>query len=83
MVVNMLKNWRDRHSSPNIIKFVYFISIYYAINLNSVPSFMVFNNLYIFTCLARLLERLKFKKTRHPRRERVSGSSASEGSLQC
>ena len=37
----MLKNW-----SHYIIKFVDFMSIYYAINLTIVSSFMVFSNLY-------------------------------------
>ena len=46
MVVNLLKNWSSINFSHYIIKFVGFISIYYAINLIIVLSFMVFKNLY-------------------------------------
>ena len=43
----MLKNWNHEYSNHYIIKFIDFISIYYAINLNINLSFMVFSNLYI------------------------------------
>ena len=47
MVVSMLKNWNRRYYNHYIIKFIGFISIYYAINLDIVLSFMVFSNLYL------------------------------------
>ena len=47
MVVSMLKNWKHRYSSQYIIKFVGFMSIYYAINLDIVSSCMVFSYLYL------------------------------------
>ena len=47
MVVNMLKNWSCRYSSHYFIKFVGFLLIYYAINLDIVSSFMVFSYLYL------------------------------------
>ena len=47
MVVIMLKNWSRRYSSHYIIKFVGFIPIYYAINLNIVSSCLDFNYLYV------------------------------------
>ena len=46
MVVSMLKKWNHRYYNHYIIKFVGFISIYYAINLDIVSSFMVFSILY-------------------------------------
>ena len=46
MVFNTLKNWSRRYSSYYIIKFVGFMLIYHAININVVSSFMVFSNLY-------------------------------------
>ena len=45
MVTNMLKNLSHRYSNHYIIKFVDFIHIYYAINLDVVSSFMIFKNL--------------------------------------
>ena len=42
---SMLKNWNRRYSCHYIIKFVGFMSIYYAIDLNIVSSFMIFSNL--------------------------------------
>ena len=47
MVVGMLKNWSCRYSSYYIIKFVGFLSIYYAINLDIVSLCMVFKYLYL------------------------------------
>ena len=47
MVVSMLKNWSRRFSSHYIIKFVGFMPIYYAINLDIVSLFTVFSNLYL------------------------------------
>ena len=47
MVVNMLKNQNYRYSSQYFIKFVGFMLIYYAINLNIVSSCMVFSYLYL------------------------------------
>ena len=46
-VVSMLKNLSSRFSSYYIIKFVSFMPIYYAINLDIVSSFTVFSNLYL------------------------------------
>ena len=50
MVVNMLQNRNHRYfNNYSIIKFIRFESIYYAINLSDVLSFIVFNNLlYVF-----------------------------------
>ena len=45
IVVSMLKNKSCRYFSCYIIKFVGFMPSYYAINLDIVPSCMVFNNL--------------------------------------
>ena len=47
IVVSILKNWNRKYSNHYIIKFVSFISIYYAINLNIVLSCMIFTYLYI------------------------------------
>ena len=47
MIVNMLNNWNSKYSSHFIIKFIGFMSIYYDINLDSVLSIIVFNNLYL------------------------------------
>ena len=47
MVVSMLKNWSRRYSTHYIIKFIGFMSIYYAINLDIVSSYMVFSYLYL------------------------------------
>ena len=49
MVVSMSKNLSRRYSSYYIfkMKFVEFLSIYYAINLDIDPSFIVFSNLYL------------------------------------
>ena len=47
MVVGLLKNWSRRYFNHYIIKFVGFMSIYYAINLDIVSSLMVFSNLYL------------------------------------
>ena len=52
MVVNMLQNWNNRYSSNNsnikyigsTIKCIAFESIHYAINLDVVSSFVVFND---------------------------------------
>ena len=40
-VVNMLKNWSCKYSNNYFIKFVDFILIYYAINLNIISSCIV------------------------------------------
>ena len=47
MVISILKNWCYRYSSHYFIKFVGFIPIYYAINLNIVLLCMVFSYLYL------------------------------------
>ena len=47
LVIGMLKNESHRYSSYYIIKFLGFILIYYAINMDIVSSFMVSNNLYL------------------------------------
>ena len=57
MVINILKNlshiysnhynWSHRHSIHYIIKFIDFISIYYAINLDVVLFFIILSNLYL------------------------------------
>ena len=46
MVVNILNNWSCIYYSHYIIIFVGFMMIYYAINLNIVSFYFVFNNLY-------------------------------------
>ena len=47
MVVSMLKNWSRRYYSHYIIKFVSFMLIYYAINLDIVSFYKVFSYLYL------------------------------------
>ena len=47
MIIDMLNNYSLKYFSHYIIKFVYFIPIYYAINLDIVSSYMIFNYLYI------------------------------------
>ena len=47
MVVNMLKNWSCKYYNYYFIKFVGFMSIYYAINLDIVSSCMIFSYLYL------------------------------------
>ena len=47
MVISILNNWNRRYSSHFIIKFVGFMSIYYAINLDIVSSCMIFSYLYL------------------------------------
>ena len=47
MVISMLKNWSRKYSNHYIIKFVGFILIYYAVNLDIVSSCMVFSYLYL------------------------------------
>ena len=47
MIISILNNWSHRNSSNYIIKFVSFIPIYYAINLDIVSSYMIFSYLYI------------------------------------
>ena len=47
MIVIILKNWSSRYSSHYFIKFIGFILIYYAINLDIVLSYMVFSYLYL------------------------------------
>ena len=54
MIVSMLKNWSRRYSNHYIIKFIGFILIYYAINLNIVSSFMIFSYLYLESIDPRL-----------------------------
>ena len=49
-IVSILKNLKNRsrrYSNNYIIKFVGFMSIYYAFNLNIVLFCMIFSNLYI------------------------------------
>ena len=41
-----ISDYDYRYSSHYIIKFIDFMSIYYAISLNIVSSFMIFSNLY-------------------------------------
>ena len=55
MEVGMLKNWSCRYSSRYFIKFVGFMPVYYAINLNIALSCMVFNYLYL-----RFIDLLQF-----------------------
>ena len=43
----MLKILSRRYSSHVIIRSVGFMSIYYAINLDNVSSFMIFSNSYL------------------------------------
>ena len=47
MVVIILKNRSRKYFSHYIIKFIGFMLIYYAINLNVILLFMNFSNLYI------------------------------------
>ena len=47
MIINMLNNRSFRYSNYYFIKFICFIPIYYAINLNIVSSYMIFSYLYI------------------------------------
>ena len=47
MIVNMLKNWSCKYYSHYIIKFEGLMPIYYAINLNIVPSYIIFSYLYL------------------------------------
>ena len=47
LVISMLKSWSRKYSSHYVITFVGFIPIYYAINLDIVPSCMVFSYLYL------------------------------------
>ena len=45
LIVNILKNWIYRYSSHYFIKFIGFMSIYYAINLDIVSSYMILSYL--------------------------------------
>ena len=45
-IINILKNLSHRYYNHYIIKFIGFMPIYYAINLNFVSYFMVFSNMY-------------------------------------
>ena len=47
MVVIILKNRSRKYFSYYITKFIGFMLIYYAINLNVILLFMIFSNLYI------------------------------------
>ena len=47
IVVSMLKKWGYIYYSHYFIKFVGFMLIYYAINLDIVSSYMIFSYLYI------------------------------------
>ena len=47
MIVSILKNKYRRYSNHYIVKFVSFMPIYYAINLDIVSCFMVFSNFYL------------------------------------
>ena len=47
IVISMLKNRNNKHSSNYIIKFVSFMPVYYAINLNIILSCIVFSYLYL------------------------------------
>ena len=49
IVVSMLKNWSHRYSNHYIIKFVCFLPIYYAINLDIISSYIVFSYLYLIS----------------------------------
>ena len=61
MVVNILQNWSHINYNHNSnIKCVGFKSIYYAINLNTVLSFMVFSNFdYLFQSMYCFFESMK------------------------
>ena len=56
MVFSILKNWNRRYSSYYIIKFIGFMSIYYAINLDIVSSF-----LFLAICILNLSIYYKFE----------------------
>ena len=56
MVFRILKNWNRRCSSYYIIKFISFMSIYYAINLDIVSSF-----LFLAICILDLSIYYKFE----------------------
>ena len=47
MVINILKNYSRKYSSYYIIKFIGFMLIYYAINLNIFFIYMIFIYLYL------------------------------------
>ena len=47
MIINILKNQSRRYYNNYIIKFIGFISIYYAINLNIILFFISYSNLYL------------------------------------
>ena len=51
MVVSMLKNWSRRYSSHYIIKFVDFMLIYYAINVDIVSSSSIYRSVASCICL--------------------------------
>ena len=42
MIIGMLNNYSPKYSSHYIIKFVYFIPIYYAINLDIVSCLTIY-----------------------------------------
>ena len=56
MVFSILKNWNRRCFSYYIIKFIGFMSIYYAINLDIVSSF-----LFLAICILDLSIYYKFE----------------------
>ena len=45
MVVGVLKNWSCRYSSNYIIKFIDFMLIYYAVNVNIVSSSWIYQSI--------------------------------------
>ena len=47
LMVNILKNLNHKYFSYYIIKFLRFMSIYYTMNLDIVPLFIFFSNLYL------------------------------------
>ena len=61
MVFSMLKNWNYRYySHNNIIKFVSFKLIYYALNLIVVSSFIIFRKfVYVFLSIYSYFESMK------------------------
>ena len=45
--VSVLLNWSCKYSNNYFIKLIGFISVYYAINLDIVSSYIVFSYLYL------------------------------------
>ena len=62
MIISMLQNYNHKYSSHyNIIKFVGFESIYYAINLGDISSSIIFSDsIFIFLSIYYHFESIKY-----------------------